>query len=151
MAKVSLEYMHDHFRGDEQGYKKQVLLYCMAIENPEIYSLYGHDRVTCKGGLCSFWVDWQGNVSACGMHNQGKVDLSMSSFKDAWENIVTHTENVRISAKCKICKYRCICQICPAASFCETGELSGIPQYLCDSCEEYGKLLMVERDRIIGK
>lgn len=148
MAQVALRYRRDRSGGDTQEYRQYVYTVCEAMKRPEIYSLYDHNEVACKGGKCTFWIDWKGNISGCGIHNQLSLDLHEVSFEQAWQRIVEDTDQIRISEKCKTCKYRCICQVCPAAGFCETGELSGVPQYLCEFCQEYAALLFDERKRL---
>ena len=151
MARQSMANLSCRFNGNKREYARYVLAHCAAIEDPKIYSLYGNNEVACKAGKCAFWVDWRGNLSGCGVHNQPQIDLKETNFADGWRQVVDHTNEMRISEKCKFCKYRCICQVCPAACFCETGSLSGTPQYLCDYCEEYAKLLFEERERLLGK
>lgn len=148
LAQTSLRYMKDHFTGREREYWEHVALLCVGMEHPEYYSLYGRNDVACKSGRCTYWVDWRGNVSACGLHNQSAIDLKMHTFREAWARIVEDTSEVRISEQCRNCRYRCICPICPAAAFCETGCMSQAPEYLCAYCEAYGKLLFEERDRL---
>lgn len=150
LADSSLRYMKDHFKGKEQEYARQIALYCAAFNRPEIYSLHGNNGVACKGGRCTFWVDWRGRLSACGIHNQPAIDLSTMPFAQAWKQVVAQTDNVRISEKCKTCRYRCICLVCPAAAFCETGAMDGTPEYLCAFCEAYAKRLREEGRRIFG-
>lgn len=148
MAEVSLKHNRNLHKGDTAQYKEFVYLRCAAMEDPSIYSLYNNNSVACNGGICTFWVDWKGNLSACGVHAQNKVDLHEVSFKEAWQQVISSTDEIRISEKCKTCRYRCICPVCPASCFCETGDISGTPQYLCDYSEEYARLLFVERDRL---
>lgn len=148
MAKIALRYIHDRGRGDSQDYLNYIYKITSTLQQPQICSLYNNNCVTCRGGNCTFWIDWRGNISSCGVHNQFGHNLKQLSFKEAWKNIVNSTEKIRISEKCKTCKYRCICPVCPAASFCETGSISDTPQYLCDFCNNYGELLLNERKRL---
>ena len=148
LAEHSLLHLRSHYRGREKEYRLYVGQRCAAFERPELYSLYGSNEVVCRAGSCVFWVDWRGHVSGCGMHNQGGVDLHTTPFEQAWKTIVEDTRRIRLSEKCRFCKYRCICQNCAAAAFCETGAMDGTPEYLCAYCEEYARLLLAERSRI---
>lgn len=149
LAHQSLVYLRDHFKDQNLEYLKHVTQRCMAMDHPEIYSLYGNNQVVCKGGVCSFWIDWRGNLSGCGIHNQGRISLHEMPFAEAWKQVVRFTDNIRIAEKCKDCRYRCICYSCPAAGFCETGKMDGVPEYLCEYCSEYEKLLNEERVRLL--
>lgn len=148
LARRSMISLHDDFADRDQEYRQEVERCCTLLEKPEDYSYYGDDTVDCRGGTCTFWVDWRGNLSGCGMHNQHRVDLHAAPFAQAWKTVVEDTRKIRISEKCKFCKYRCICPTCAAAAFCETGALDGTPEYLCTYCEEYARLLLAERSRI---
>lgn len=148
MAHIALNYYHDCYGGDSEAYRNYVYVRCEAMKNPNTFSLYNDNTVSCKAGRCVFWVDWKGQISGCGVHNQFTEDLHYTSFKNAWENIVKQTKEIRISENCKTCKYRCICPVCPAASFCETGDIAGVPNYICEFCEIYGTLLFKERMRL---
>lgn len=121
---------------------------CTCIEEPERYSLYGDGTIACRGGYASFWVDWKGQISGCGVHTLEHIDLKKENFTDAWTQIVRSTEETRISEKCQYCKYRCICPVCAAAAFCETGDVKGAPEYLCQFSEIYAKLLKEELEKM---
>lgn len=148
LARISLRYLRSHFIDQEKAYWVHVEKLCAAMDEPQRFSLYGDNGVACRAGRCVFWVDWRGNVSSCGVHNQRGVDLHTTPFAEAWRRIAEDMDQIRIAEKCKHCRYRCICPVCPAAAFCETGCMSQAPQYLCDFCEAYSKLLFEERDRL---
>lgn len=150
LAEVALRQARAQMRGDEQAYRKYVFQHTEAMARPQIYSAYGCRDVLCRGGRCTFWVDWRGQVGGCGIHNQMIWDLHGVPFAQAWQRIVQDTNALRTPEKCSVCGYRSICPVCPAASFCETGELGGVPDYLCRFSEAYGKLLLAERRRLFG-
>ncbi|MCR5665236.1 MAG: radical SAM protein [Eubacterium sp.] len=116
-------------------------LICKTFEDPTIYGAYGQTGVLCRGGLSSSWVDYQGRISGCGIHNYEQIDLNMVSFKQAWKQIVASTEQIVVAETCQTCAYRCICSICVAAAYCETGDVAGVPEYLCEMTKEYAKLI----------
>ncbi|MGN0776108.1 MAG: radical SAM/SPASM domain-containing protein [Candidatus Ventricola sp.] len=151
MAAVAMQCKRDQLKSDERAYRQYVYLHSQALLHPEIYTAYGRNDVVCNGGRCTFWVDWRGHVSGCGVHNQSSLDLHSVPLKEAWQQIVKDTDAIRMSEKCKTCRYRCICPVCPAASFCETGSIQGTPTYLCEFCEAFGKLLMEERKNVFGE
>lgn len=148
LARQSMLHLLDQFAGRDEEYRAYLERQCAALERPESYSLYGSNEVVCRAGSCAFCVDWRGNASGCGIHNQQCVDLHATPFAQAWKMIVEDTRKIRLSEKCRFCKYRCICQTCAAAAFCETGAMDGTPEYLCTYCEEYARLLLAERSRL---
>lgn len=86
----------------------------------------------CRAGRCSFWLDWQGNLSACGMIAEPKHSLKEYSFSQAWKNIVNDTNRILCLAGCAGCKNKHICHACISAAYCETGDVHGRPEYLCN-------------------
>ena len=151
MARVALRCKHDQMGGNEQAYRLYLSLRTQAMQHPQMYTAYGRNDVICKGGRCTFWLDWRGHISGCGVHNQMALDLHSVPFARAWARIVEDTNAIRMAEKCKTCKYRCICPVCPAACFCETGSMQGTPTYLCEFCEEFGRLLMEEERNVLGE
>lgn len=137
-----------HQNPDPGSRRMQLEANCACFAEPERYSLYGKRSIACRGGYASFWVDWQGRVSGCGVHAAEHIDLTKISFEDAWKQVVTSTENTLLSEKCQYCRYRCICPVCAAAAFCETGDVMGTPEYLCEFSEAYAGLLKEELERL---
>lgn len=140
-ARISFKYKKDASIYKEDEFNEYVKGVLDKYNNPELFEHYGHNCMTCKAGLSAFWVDYRGNVSNCGMMNQGKLNLKNTSFKEIWENIKEDTASTRISEKCAVCRMRSFCPICTAGAFCETGSTTGVAQYGCDYCEEYIKLV----------
>lgn len=151
MAKVSFAYMKSNYAEQFEEYAKQIYLTCEAFSDPRIYSKYGDNSIGCRSGKCTFWIDWRGTMSGCGVHHQHAVDLKSVSFAQAWHKVTEDTKQMRISARCKFCRYRCICPVCAAACYCETGCISGTPEFLCQYCEEYAQILLEERRRLFGR
>lgn len=128
--------------------RMQLEAHCACFAEPERYSLYGTRGINCRGGYASFWVDWKGQISGCGVHTAEHIDLSQTSFANAWKKIVSSTETTVLAEKCQYCKYRCICPTCAAAAFCETGTVDGIPEYLCRFSTTYAKLILEEVEHL---
>ena len=145
---VALRMLADGHGGDHRAFLNQLELHCAAFENPRIYGAYGRQDILCRSGYSTFWVDWRGQVSGCGVHAAEKIDLSQVPFADAWKQLVSTTEATRLSEKCAYCRYRCICPVCAAAAYCETGDVAGTPDYLCRFCELYARKLVEKRDEL---
>lgn len=121
---------------------------CACFEKPELYSLYGHREMACRSGRSNYWVDWRGQLSGCGVYTGEKIDLHEVAFAQAWQRVVAATEETCLSEKCACCKYRCICPVCAAAAFCETDDVGGTPEYLCEFSKCYAELLKEELERL---
>lgn len=92
-------------------------------------------KMGCLSGRCSFWVDWQGSLSGCGMMDYPKVSLKEKSFLNAWQQIVEWTNNARYSSYCGNCVNHDICYVCAAMVYNETGGFSKRPVYLCEKAK----------------
>ncbi len=86
----------------------------------------------CLAGRCSYWVDWQGNLSGCGMMDIPKISLKEQTLSAAWKEIVDWTEDFRYSPVCANCVNRGLCFSCAAMVHNETGGFEERPVYLCE-------------------
>lgn len=86
----------------------------------------------CLAGRCSYWIDWQGNLSGCGMIDYPQFSLSEYSLADAWKKIVDWTNDMRYSPVCANCVNRSVCHSCAAMVHNETGNFNSRPVYLCE-------------------
>lgn len=84
----------------------------------------------CRAGLCSFWVDWQGNMMNCGMYPSVKINLT-KKFEIKWHELVDLTAKVRYTPKCTGCPNIWLCHPCIAMVSNECGDVNGTPEYLC--------------------
>lgn len=145
MAEVALMYRREQTLTKE-NWIKFVEQKCHFIEHPSESSKYGITNVTCRAGCSSFWINWRGELSGCGVEDSHFTNLSTISFHDAWHKIVSTTKQISLSERCSVCCYQCICPTCMAAAYCETGQINGTPEYLCAFSKKYGELLLKERD-----
>lgn len=89
----------------------------------------------CRAGVSTFWITWDGRMLACGMMND-PVDYPFEiGFENAWKNIVKQRDELRLPLKCANCENKKICNACAATSYTETGEVSGVPIYMCKMTE----------------
>lgn len=99
----------------------------------------------CLSGRCSYWVDWQGNLSGCGMMDIPKISLQDHTLKEAWKEVVEWTEQLRYSPVCSNCVNRSVCFSCAAMVYNETGSFEKRPVYLCEkakyAAKYYGEFL----------
>lgn len=98
----------------------------------------GGEQIPCRAGLSTFWVTWDGKMSPCGMMT--KPVFEIDSFDDAWERVKEARAGIILPPKCKGCELRKYCDMCAAVTLAETGDFSGVPEYLCRKAAEYKKL-----------
>lgn len=89
------------------------------------------EGMRCRAGLCSLWVDWQGNFSNCGMYPSVHVGFEGASFREQWDRVVRETAEVRYTAACFGCPNRPLCHPCIAMIHNECGSHEGRPEYMC--------------------
>lgn len=89
-------------------------------------------EMRCLSGRCSYWVDWQGNLSGCGMFDLPKISLKDHTLPEAWGEVTAWTNELRYSPACTNCVNRGVCYSCAAMVYNETGGFSDRPVYLCE-------------------
>lgn len=93
------------------------------------------EGISCRAGLSSFWVTFDGKMTPCGMMTEPSVDIV--SFDTAWQSINQAREVIKMPVECKNCEYRKFCDICAAVSLAETGSFSKVPEYACRKARAY--------------
>lgn len=91
----------------------------------------GERGMRCRAGLCSLWVDWQGNFMNCGMYGSVRTRMEGKTFRQAWNEIVEGTANVRYAPDCLSCPNEPLCHPCIAMIENECGTHTGRPEYMC--------------------
>lgn len=102
----------------------------------------GHIR--CRAGKASFWITWDGYITPCGMMNDPKVDLYKKGFDESWSSLTSISRNLHLSGICAKCENNDICHSCAAMAISETGNVQGIPKYLCKMVDEMKNIAQKE-------
>ena len=105
------------------------------------------EGISCRAGLSSFWVTYDGKMTPCGMMTQPSVEIE--DFNTAWEYMNKAREEIKMPRECRDCEYRKNCDICAAVSLAETGDFSKVPEYACKKAAAYFKQVqnLVETSR----
>lgn len=130
LARVTADYLQTNpewFLAQAARYQNFVSL----EKEPWTFGEPGEKRMRCRAGLCSLWVDWQGNFTNCGMYGSVMTSLEGKSFKQAWDEVVEQTANVRYSPDCLSCPNEPLCHPCIAMIKNECGTHTGRPEYMC--------------------
>lgn len=101
-------------------------------------------KIRCRAGKAAFWITWDGWMTPCGMMPEPKVEMMNRSFREAWEELVKVTGNLKLSGICAECPNQKLCHSCAAMAMAETGSTSGVPVYLCEMVEEMKKQALSE-------
>lgn len=89
------------------------------------------EPMRCRAGKTSFWINWKGEMSPCGM----MVTPVTYPFRDglipAWEELREKSGQILLPAKCSQCNMKDFCPVCGASVYTETGKFDETPEYLC--------------------
>lgn len=99
----------------------------------------GHDRMICRAGKSSFWINWRGALSPCFAMQEDAISLEEYGFAGAWELLGERIAQVHLSKDCSSCEWQRTCPACAGRACCETGSADGTPGYLCRFMEQIKK------------
>jgi radical SAM protein with 4Fe4S-binding SPASM domain len=93
----------------------------------------GDEMYHCGGGIHSFSINPQGQMTLCPLSQFDGYDLRRGSFMDAWER---HLFNVRRrkttrTTKCVSCEIKAMCGMCPANGELEEKDPESPVDFLC--------------------
>lgn len=99
-------------------------------------------RFRCRAGRSSFWINWRGEMTPCGMLELFTEYPFENGFQKSWEKIKESIEKQTVLTECVKCEKRDICRVCPAMAYSETGDFNKKPEYVCKMTENWAKELM---------
>lgn len=105
-------------------------------ENDDDCDIEG-EGIHCRGGLTTFWIDWDGKMLPCGQMAEPAVDVLSVGFSEAWRRTRQAAEEIRLPAECTACEIKNICHPCASMCYCETGRFDGKPEYVCRMRHRY--------------
>lgn len=95
----------------------------------------------CTAGVSSFWVNWRGGLTPCGMLQNPIKSLKECSFDRAWNFLRQETKKISTAKKCFNCRFRAVCKSCGAASYAENRDFSSPSRYHCELNAAYERIL----------
>jgi len=93
-------------------------------------------KIRCRAGKATFWITWDGWMTACGMMPEPRVELRGRPFAESWGELTRASAECRLSGVCDKCPNVRVCHPCAAMAVAETGSYSGIPRFLCEVTQE---------------
>lgn len=105
------------------------------------------EGVMCRAGRSSFWINWQGMMTPCGMMTEPAVSVPELGFDEAWAQTKSATAAIRLPSECVSCKYKNSCHACAAMCVTETGKFDGRPDYVCEMTRESVRLTIEEYEK----
>ena len=95
----------------------------------------GESKMSCRAGKSSFWINWKLEMTPCGMMGNPSADLKKISFEEAWKSISGLYRDCSLPEKCLSCPMAGICGVCAASAYAESGNLTDIPVYICQTAD----------------
>ena len=90
----------------------------------------------CRAGRSSFWVSWDGTMTACGLLPFPVEEYPFERpFRDCWLELTNKVRTTKVLASCNVCEKKEICNPCVAMVYAETGNVNGKSDYLCNLAE----------------
>lgn len=99
----------------------------------------GENRMSCRAGVSSFWVTYDGCLQLCGMMDKLKLSLHDKPFAEAWQLAQKARAQICMPQACLRCADREYCEICAAVCSAENS-FDTPPDYLCRKTREYRRL-----------
>lgn len=151
MARVKADWLQSDpqwFLGQAERYRHFV-----ALSDEMLQKLAAGEprRMTCRAGRCSFWLDWEGNISNCGMYPSAAYPLKGKRLSEVWKQVVHETEKIRFSPVCTNCPNARLCHACIAMVYNECGDVNGRPDYLCRMHAASAKYYQEYAEKIRGE
>ncbi|MCD7807970.1 MAG: radical SAM protein [Erysipelotrichaceae bacterium] len=137
MARVKADYLQsepDWFLGQTRRYMNFIPL----NQLPSV-SEYEGMRMQCRAGYSSLWLDWQGNISNCGMYASVTHPIEGAQLSGLWNELRQETFDVRYKSCCTKCPNQWLCHSCIAMIYSECGSDGGTPHYICEMQEYSAK------------
>lgn len=93
----------------------------------------GHDEfMRCRAGRSTFWVNWEGKMTACGMIDFPLVVHPFEEpFRVCWDALTDRVRTTPVLRGCAGCEKREVCNPCVAMIYAETGTVDERSDYMC--------------------
>lgn len=137
-----LRFSPEEFRQRAEAMKKG-----LALPQKEICEGTPGEGVACRAGRSAFWINWQGEMTPCGMMTHPKFSVPKLGFDEAWERTKAATEAIRLPSECAVCSSKHVCRACAAMCVTETGHFNVKPTYLCEMTQETVRLTLKEAEQ----
>lgn len=95
------------------------------------------EYMRCRAGRSTFWVNWEGYMTACGMLDFPRREQPfLDSFSDCWSRLTDAVRTTPVLQGCAGCRKREVCRPCVAMIYGETGRVDEKAPYLCRLADE---------------
>lgn len=130
--------MKYYFEQDSSGFQKIGKEYLASTEKVKDDDDWGSrdECMTCRAGKSTFWVSWDGKMTACGIMDFPSVQFPFENdFKSCWLKLNEEVRKATVLSECKGCPKKEICHPCAAIIHAETGNVNKKAQYMCEMAD----------------
>lgn len=107
------------------------------------------DFMRCRAGRSSFWISWDGVMTACGMMSFPRVEHPFEEdFAACWKRLNEAVLTTPVMSGCKGCPRKELCHPCVAMMVAETGDANQKAPYLCRAARCIQNAIHTELERI---
>lgn len=107
------------------------------------------EKMRCRAGRSTFWVSWEGKMTACGMLPFPLETYPFDKpFADCWFELTEAVRNTKVMKECNDCPKKEICQPCVAMIHSETGSVKEKAPYLCERTNYMIDIIKAELEKI---
>lgn len=139
-AKIRWEYEQFRFPEEALAQRTESMLAGLRVKDALECQELPTERIRCRAGSTTFWVTYDGQMRPCGMLEKPTIKMTGNDFDEAWAYTRKERENIMLPAKCTACKWKEICEFCPAVTYAETGHFEEAPEYICKKTEAFLEL-----------
>ncbi len=96
----------------------------------------GEDYMRCRAGRSSFWISWEGVMTACGLMDFPLRTFPLEEgFLPCWLALTDRVRTTPVLSGCAGCDKRELCRPCAAMTYAETGSAAKKAPYLCQMAD----------------
>lgn len=143
LLRLGKEGFLDYFNKAEQGIR--------VCEDECIEPDSEGERISCRAGVTTFWVDCEGYMRPCGMIDKKCLNVFENNFYECWQSVRKTAAEIRLPVECSSCEYKSSCSVCAAVCHCETGSFSKKPEYMCEYVRKSFEFMKEEAGRLKGE
>ena len=148
-AECSLRWDKLRFSDEEFAARAKAMKDGIAVDESDVCEGTPGEKMACRAGRSSFWINWRGVMTPCGMMVRPEFSVPEIGFSEAWERTKAATALIRLPQECVNCRYKHICHACAAMCAAETGAFDKRPEYVCRMSEKTAELTFAEYERLM--
>lgn len=146
-AYYSVEWDKLRFDGEQFQRRAEAIRDGICLPAEDVCDGAPGEGIMCRAGRSSFWINWQGDMTPCGMMTEPAVSVPELGFDEAWERTKSAAAAIRLPSECVSCKYKNACHACAAMCVTETGRFDKRPDYVCRMTEKSVQLTLDEYEK----